>query len=271
MKTLLPKLQEEILSGSSRLCNQSLADIVAWKVDPALDESKQKFLVPQGMVELHGIGMRFKKRFPNLFDHEYDTSKFKFKYTKTQRAEASARSFVGALFGEQGKEVHFPAALDADPILRFYKNCPKWKKEVDKNPETYIEQIRFVDSEHIRLALKSIKERLGFVRDLTFEEIKLMYTTCAFETAWNPERLSPWCVVFNELELLALEYYEDLDHYWSDGFGYEITYKQACPPVKDFVDSFQSRIDNPSSSPNVIAYFTHSGTQLKLLARLGFF
>jgi len=68
-----------------------------------------------------------------------------------------------------------------------------------------------------------------------------------------------------------MEYHQDLDHYWSDGYGYEITYKQACPPVKDVIDSFQKRIDNPKSSPNVIAYFTHSGTQLKLLARLGFF
>jgi len=34
------------------------------------------------------------------------------------------------------------------------------------------------------------------------------------------------------------EYAEDLEYYWIDGYGYNITYRQACPPVKDMMQHF---------------------------------
>jgi multiple inositol-polyphosphate phosphatase/2,3-bisphosphoglycerate 3-phosphatase len=37
-----------------------------------------------------------------------------------------------------------------------------------------------------------------------------------------------------------LEFREDLEYYYEDGYGYPINYEQACPPVKDLYDQFKS-------------------------------
>ena len=36
-----------------------------------------------------------------------------------------------------------------------------------------------------------------------------------------------------------MEYREDLEYYYEDGYGYEINYKQACPIIKDVHDRFK--------------------------------
>lgn len=100
------------------------------------------------------------------------------------------------------------------------------------------------------------------ISNLTPSDLKLMYMTCAFETSWNKYQMSPWCSVFDESVIKVMEFREDLEYYWIDGYGYPLTYKQACIAGGDLLDRF-----NPSSKePNSTFYFTHSGTMLKLLA-----
>jgi len=47
-----------------------------------------------------------------------------------------------------------------------------------------------------------------------------------------------WCMMIFILYLQVFEYAEDLEYYWIDGYGYNITYRQACPPVKDMMQHF---------------------------------
>ena len=191
-----------------------------------------------------------------------------FKFTKTQRAEASARSFARGIFGEdEANRVVYPEALHADPILRvslndtvltrvichtsdysnlelcfffqFYKGCPRWKREVDKNPATYSERILFENSEPFRDMLVKLQKRLGLERPLSVDEVELIHQTCAFETSWNPHKTSPWCYIFDEEDLKILEYRQDLEYYWVDGYGHELTYKQACSPLVDVMEQFR--------------------------------
>lgn len=69
-----------------------------------------------------------------------------------------------------------------------------------------------------------------------------MYTVCAFETAWHRPRHdsgskssyeSVWCNFFDVAALEALEFFEDLEYYWNDGYGYELTHRIACPAIAD--------------------------------------
>lgn len=64
-----------------------------------------------------------------------------------------------------------------------------------------------------------------------------------------------------------MEYAEDLKYYWLDGYGYEITYKQACPVFNDMLQFLESDDDYPLAT----LYFTHSGSLLKLLSHLGLY
>ena len=96
------------------------------------------------------------------------------------------------------------------------------------------------------------------------EDIDLMYNMCSFDKAWRPKKLSPWCAAFSQSDLEVscrpngkvivnatliirfcnfclqiLEYREDLEYYYEDGYGFPINYVQACPPVKDVYDNFR--------------------------------
>ncbi|XP_021966379.1 multiple inositol polyphosphate phosphatase 1 [Folsomia candida] len=273
---LLPNVRDQIVkaheNGVGTLCPSDLDALKKWSPPPSLTESNEKILVEQGREELRGIGRRFKDRFQNLLGKKYDNSTYKFKFTKTERAAASCKYFVEQVVGEEdAPSVWYPEALAADPILRFYKGCPKWKKTVDKNPEAYNERKKFETSQIFESVRRNVQTRTGSADPVPLEAIEGMYMTCAFETAWTPATSSPWCALFDVDDLEKMQYRQDLEYYWIDGYGFELTYKQACPAVKDMVEHFKSKTESPNEGPSLIAYFTHSGTLLKLISRLGLF
>ncbi|TMW45832.1 hypothetical protein DOY81_009093 [Sarcophaga bullata] len=97
---------------------------------------------------------------------------------------------------------------------------------------------------------------------------RLIYTVCGFETAWQRRREpSVWCQLLNSKSIQTLEFVEDLEYYWNDGYGYELTHRIACPAIANMFE----HIDPQSIKPNSTFYFTHSGTLLKVLAHLGLY
>lgn len=135
-----------------------------------------------------------------------------------------------------------------------------------KNPETYIEIQRFANTPKVQAVVNGLREKTG-ISTLHFNDIRMIYEVCAFETAWWKHKTSPWCTLFNKESIDMLEYAEDLEYYWKDGYGFEITHSQACPAIKDLVDHLRFNSTQPQST----FYFTHSGTVLKLLAALGLY
>ncbi|CAL8069920.1 unnamed protein product [Orchesella dallaii] len=275
MKNTLPRLQDEILaahkSGKGNLCEEELEAIRTWSMDKVPVETGEKILVPQGEKELAGISQRFKKRFPDVFAKDYHNDTFKFKFTKTQRAEASAKHFNKGIFhDDQVDQIYYPMAVRADPVLRFYKDCKRWKQEVDKNPEAYQERVKFETSNIFNEMLTKLQTRLGLEKTPSLEEAEIMYLTCSFESAWDPSKPSAWCHVFDEYDFQVMEYRQDVEYYWIDGYGYRLTYEQACPTMQDIVNKLSDKVSDPSA-PSVTAYFTHSGTLLKVITRLGLF
>ncbi|KAJ8931672.1 hypothetical protein NQ314_015388 [Rhamnusium bicolor] len=115
--------------------------------------------------------------------------------------------------------------------------------------------------------VKEVNDRLNLENELIADDIIIMYTTCAFETAWNKNSKSPWCTPFTVDDLKVIEYSEDLKYYWQDGYGHELSYKQACPAFGDMISFLESK----DSFPKTNVYFTHSGTLLKILAHLGLY
>jgi len=66
-----------------------------------------------------------------------------------------------------------------------------------------------------------------------------MYLACSFETAMHPNNTSPWCSLFDKNDFKIMEYRQDLEYYWVDGYGHELTYKVACPAIADMLDTFK--------------------------------
>ncbi|KOB64937.1 putative multiple inositol polyphosphate phosphatase 1, partial [Operophtera brumata] len=85
-----------------------------------------------------------------------------FRYTATERAQQSARYFANGLFGRDAKDVVFAPTTKVDLVLRFYKHCDKWQKQVKKNPETYVERGLFGVSPEMNMTLQHVSRILGF-------------------------------------------------------------------------------------------------------------
>ncbi|XP_049811872.1 multiple inositol polyphosphate phosphatase 1 isoform X1 [Schistocerca nitens] len=256
--------------GPDHICAKDIGRLKAWNLN--VQESQEKHLAHEGEDEMIELAERFQKRFPKLFPGHFDNNTYKFQYTATQRTGESARYFTIGLFGRSGSlHVWFPEPLAKDPVLRFYKLCDRWRTQVDKNPATVLQKRKFERGPEMLAALKRITTRLGLNGTIGVADAEVMYLTCTFETAWEKRGVSPWCSVFSEEDLKVFEYSEDLKYYWVDGYGYELTYKQACPALKDMMEHLQPSSDNESGQHTTVVYFSHSGTMLKLLCHLGLY
>lgn len=222
------------------MCQKELDKLKPWYFKASAEH--EKFLVPEGEDELIELAERMQKRFPGLLTEEYSSNHYLFKYTATQRTLKSAESFCTGLFGRHKlSQVLYPSPVHKDPILRFYKLCSRWKVEVDKNPEATIEVDKFIEtSPLIEELLKEVRETTQ-IKNLSFDDVSMMYKICGYETAWNRHREhSPWCNVFRSVQSLKVfEYIEDLEYYYIDGYGFEITHKQACPAIKDLFEHIE--------------------------------
>lgn len=226
-------------------------------------------LTPEGQNEVRELAERFKHRFPSLLGNAFTVDDYHFRHTDSQRTADSARLFAKGLFGSA--DVCIPSPVKDDPVIKFYKTCRKWIEEVNDNVESRVERRRFRKGPEMRRVIEAVSERLGFKKKLSFDDLHLMFTMCRFESASQPERTSPWCNVFTRDEVAVIEYDEDLEYYWTDGYGFPINYEQACPPVKDFLDHFRAAMKEDSRVPLGVFRFTHSGLLLKVYARLGLF
>ena len=68
-----------------------------------------------------------------------------------------------------------------------------------------------------------------------------MHTTCIYEYGIYNE--SAWCALFPEDKAQVLEYYEDLEYYWEDAYGHNISHDQACVLINDIYEHFTWVID----------------------------
>ncbi|XP_047021848.1 multiple inositol polyphosphate phosphatase 1-like [Helicoverpa zea] len=248
--------------GKGQLTNQQLNDLQDWDFD--IDPEEESHLTLEGKDEMILMAERMQKRFPNAIKQKYNNKTFLFRYTATQRAQQSARHFTNGLFERrEAKDIIFQPATRVDPVLRFYKHCDRWQKQVKKNPETYKEAKLFTHSHEMNKTLEFVSNRLGLNRVLNWETVETMYKFCGYETSWDKHHISPWCYAFDSESIQVLEYYHDLKAYWVDGYGHELSYRQACMAIKNMFENFSK--ENGLRS---IFLFTHSGTILKILTHM---
>jgi len=266
MTQTLPELRDRIVK-SGQVCPEDLRLLQDWRVD--LDVSQEKQLHSEGEREMVLLGHRWRLRLPALLS-AYSESLFRLRSTLTQRAQASGHSFVTGVWPAvpRGDIVWQEPAIGHDPLIRFYKLCQAWIKDVKKNKEANIEKLNLEQSQRMAEMLSSLEAVLGV--EVSLEEADIMYLMCNFDLAWDPASPSPWCRVFTDQQLQLMEYREDLEYFWIDGPGFDITGDQACVLFSDVLTTFQN-IAAGHQKPSGSFYFTHSGTLLKLLAFLNVF
>jgi hypothetical protein len=74
-------------------------------------------------------------------------------------------------------------------------------------------------------------------------EIETLFVSCTFGQAFHPSKDVPVCQIFNDEEIKILEFREDLEYFWQDGYGFEINSKPGCVLMKDVVDNFEKVLE----------------------------
>jgi multiple inositol-polyphosphate phosphatase/2,3-bisphosphoglycerate 3-phosphatase len=261
----LPKLAAALKDGGA-LCAGAVEAIEKWEHGLTGTEQAKK-LHPEGEAEMVGIAERFQMRFPRLLDVEYNPVYFRFRSTATERSERSQFYFATGLFGRDvAQRVGFEASVKPhDPIIRFYKVCDKWRSEVKHNRSALVEMVKFEQSAVFLAVRKAVTARLGLEETIDLDVLEAIYVGCVFGQAWQPQRASPWCSVFHDSDLAVMEYREDLEAFWRDGYGNRVNLEPACVIMEDVFKTFRQKEKAGTF------YFSHSGAILKFSSFLGLF
>lgn len=253
--------------ANGALCMEDFLTIQSWKFNSSITPDLARLLTFQGWEDLKYLATTYQTIFPEVLPKKYDSEKFVFHHTKTQRAEESFKAFSEGLFGPniyQNIQRKIVPEIN-DTLLREYWSCPIWRENNWKMYNTNdTEYFRFRESETVKKTIQHISKRLGFDAPLDFKDIELMWDICRLEQAWHVNRSSIWCGAFTPSQLIVLEYLDDLKFYEQSGYGHEINARVSCNLVKDMLHKLDSDDD-----PDAVAYFAHSNTIETLLTALG--
>lgn len=97
----LTTLRDEIIANSANteLCEQDLSYLKEWKWDDNITDIYDNYLTTQGWDDLKLLAKHYQSIFPEIIGSTYKAEKFQFRYTNTQRTQASFKGFVEGLFG----------------------------------------------------------------------------------------------------------------------------------------------------------------------------
>lgn len=101
------------------MCENDLDLLKHWHWNRNITSDYSEFLTTQGWDESKFLAIRFQRFFPNIMENIYDRQKFHFRYTNTQRTEATFKAFVEGLFGPNAHEhIHVQQPPINDTLLR---------------------------------------------------------------------------------------------------------------------------------------------------------
>ncbi|XP_063995033.1 multiple inositol polyphosphate phosphatase 1-like [Diachasmimorpha longicaudata] len=260
--------------SDGRLCNDDLDNLRAWSPNANMTTQMAKELTPQGMTESKFLAAKIRTAFPTLFPwNQGDISQdYVFRATQSQRSQSTMRAFMEGLFSGSRSIPTPPPFYGNDTLLKAYQYCPRWKDGNENDPHYGKELTDFLKGQEFSNVIQNVSSRLGFQYPLSADKIRSMYDMCRYDKVWAVEKLSPWCAVFNNEELKVMEYAEDLEYYYTAGYGREVNKIIGCFPLQDMMNRFrQLEENNGNDKPKGIFYFTHTVTILSFLRDLGAF
>ncbi|KAF3334643.1 multiple inositol polyphosphate phosphatase 1 isoform X2 [Carex littledalei] len=277
LATRLAALVEE----ANRECSSEAPKIPGWIQkweSPWKGRVKGGELTDMGEQELYRLALRVKDRFPDIFNRDYHPDIYPIKATQVPRAAASAVAFGTGLFSGKGtlgpgQNRAFSVvseSLASDVLLRFNKICTTYKdyKESEK-PE--VEELKAPIIEDITSALIS-RHHLNFKR----QDIASLWFLCK-QQASLLNITDQACGLFNETEILLLEWTDDLEVFLLKGYGKSINYWMGVPLLRDIFQTMQEAIQaNEENQPGGMyeraqLQFAHAETIIPFGCLLGLF
>ncbi|CAB4043015.1 multiple inositol polyphosphate phosphatase 1-like, partial [Paramuricea clavata] len=155
-----------------------------------------------------------------------------------------------------------------DKLLSSYDACPRYSVDVEENGLGEYE--KFIKGQEIQDVIKAIEKRLRIngTLSLTFQDVNTVRKLCAFGIMNHND--DSWCALLDSENLNVLNYASDLEKYYENSFGNELSYKIICVLLGDITDSLDDFSKGTSEFRGVFR-FASSGTLFSLLTMLGLF
>jgi multiple inositol-polyphosphate phosphatase / 2,3-bisphosphoglycerate 3-phosphatase len=252
------------------VCSQDIHYINQWRWNPNITTSIEQFLTVGGWNGVAALARRYQQAFPTLLPSTYDRTRFSFQHTDRQRTQATVRAFADGLFGDQAyRNVFFPAPPNPDPLLRPHDNCPLY----DQASNTQAERDRWQNSAEFQQTLNTINNRLGLVggQRMSARQMRTMWEICQFEQLWYPATTAPFCGVISPFDNLRLEYFEDIDEFYTAGYGLNPVRLAENLPCNLMQDMLQFLTSTNPNEETVRIYSSHQTAFLLFVTSLGIF
>ncbi|CAN6467417.1 unnamed protein product [Victoria cruziana] len=234
-------------------------------------------LITLGEEELYLLGNRIREIFSELFNVDYHPDVFPIKATQVPRASASAVAFGLGLFSGKGSLGHgrhraFSVVSESrasDICLRFYDTCQTYK-DYRISQEPAVEKLKEPILAEVSSAL-TIRYSLNF----TTSDVASLWFLCKQEASLL-DITDQACALFNQTEVLLLEWTDDLEIFILKGYGKSINYRMGVPLLRDVFQSIENAIyarENQSTGTFEKAQlrFAHAETIVPFTCLLGLF
>ncbi|RLN69061.1 hypothetical protein BBJ28_00006661 [Nothophytophthora sp. Chile5] len=222
-------------------------------------------LADAGVAELIAMGQRLHARLAGVSPSHFDASKFAFEHTWKIRTRQSAEAFAFGFFDGLQPVFYDTAPIGDDQVLRFFDNCPAFEMQIEQNKSATIEHRKYRDSEQMMKNLATFRRLSGFP-NATQKDLEAAYAGCAFDVAVRGV-LDQWCALFDDEMLLAMDYFQDLKHFYRKSHGHALAFEIAAPLLQDLFHSMKQRVDGSSAVEGHFR-FAHAETILPLAALL---
>jgi multiple inositol-polyphosphate phosphatase/2,3-bisphosphoglycerate 3-phosphatase len=200
----------------------------------------------------------------------YTPDRFSFRHTDRQRTQATVRAFSDGLFGENAyRNIQFPVPPFPDRLLRPQDDCPAYQQASN----TEVERGRWQNSFEFQQTLNQVNDKLGLVggQRLTARQMRTMWELCQFHQLWEANVDAPFCGAISPFNNLHLEYFEDIDEFYTSGFGLNplrLGENLNCRLMQDLLGFLTSQ---NTFEESVRIYSTHQTSFQLFLVSLGVF
>jgi len=154
---------------------------------------------------------------------------------------------------------------DQDLLLRFFDNCPAYTN-LENGPLMGVQNELYQPT--VDTLVPIIEELLGPEIELNSSLISTMWDVCRYETAIYNN--SGFCNLFSHQSNVILEFAEDLQYYYKEGYGFELNYNISCLLLDDFFNTMESAISSGFVQQARLR-FAHAETLIPFISILGLF
>ncbi|XP_050669004.1 multiple inositol polyphosphate phosphatase 1-like [Leptidea sinapis] len=242
-------------NGHSGMCAQDVDNLRNWEYNDRVFENKED-LTDEGRKEMMFLGKRFREAFPDLLD-EVQKSTSTFRSAKGPLFENSIKELVRGLQGKAKLSIDDPKSSfdDINPHL----NCKKYLNEVSNNFNVLSEVEKYINTSDYLVVSKT---KYNYT-------CKTLYNLCRYTWSGIDTRVSPWCAIFTKDDLQVLEYEEDLQHYFKNGYGSPINEILGRIPLANLYETFEGAKNG--NGKRFVAYVTDDTTIEQIYSAIGLF